>query len=451
MTSSSVGTDELTLLGSFIGKTGPRSKRQGKSRERQIFEKTLKSLEVIETNDEIIRTILEDIEDQSFFGDLINNTPHYPSQYKTTLRCYWRDTKRFAVQCTEYVLQNAKAWYESPKQQARKYARNIRRYQGRWIWASLLALYALTKFTSHTSPSDHYVAAEKRVQVTASDSLAMRTYHDDPLETMKTIQQYASANLQQLPNSRTTDSKNVQPFVDSQNSFDSETNARLPESQQQNDPAFTINTAKLAVKTSSSKIHTPIVQQNAPQRVESENPTMLKSILGDYKIDETTQQEEQPSVERPSTIDTFQEGKQSEENPTLQMIPTNSYKQELLPRNTIQEYLTRETNSDNSVSYKNQVPTESANEKYSTSLTETDAKKFNRTDTNRLEVLEVDLGIVEIRNRTELENSTKTQQMHEVWRPRHQGESKIPPAIPEDQLHPRYRPLSADEFSKGGL
>jgi hypothetical protein len=269
-------------------------------------------MEIMDKDDEMVHTTLQDMEETSFFADLMSTTPHYPSLYKTKLRHCWRECKKRGVAVRKYTAETATAFYHFPEERSRQCVETMWQHRGRFVWASLIVLYGLIKLilynTSFAYEYDMSSNIIKNIEVTASDSLAMRTYHEDPMDTIKTIQQYTpmdheissqnkahtiSPPLVEFQADRLvspgTAETQTSPRLPSPTSFGEATQGTISDAthippqyvktkyQLEQDPNLTVNTAKLAATMPSIKAEKPLLQQYTPLVTDRSRPIIQKT------------------------------------------------------------------------------------------------------------------------------------------------------------------------------
>ena len=444
----------MTLLGSFIQENtnSSRNKRERPQEEREIYEETLHLLKDSENDEEMIRTTLQEINcyDSSFLETLMANTPQYPSNGSTKMRPFWRIGKKQIILWTQLVLQFSSTCYESPHQQVQQcITTTIHRHRARCVWICLILLYGFKQFVWHDNHSnDVYSTSTQKIKVTATDSLAMRTYHEDPMDTIATIQQYSSAN-QYLPSvqvSPTITSKDMNPLDPFRDSNDTPTILSIPFAdtiipihdnskylrQQHHDPSLTINTAKLLTTTPSTKDTIPMVQQ---QRLpKTMIPTLQKSTIVDnpQKIVSSPLEETSP-IGLPKPIGTFQHVKTLASDATIrqEQTPVHVTKHDIAPNDAVGQ-TTPFSKDSTLLSKQTQVGPEQPNKRQ---------KGSNELQDNI--VTETRIGF---------SNNTVTEQPRvEIWRPRKRGESKVPPTTLDDLRHSRFRPIPAGDLPKRNL
>ena len=159
MHSSSIASDEMTLLGSFIQENtnSSRNKRERPQEEREIYEETLHLLKDSENDEEMIRTTLQEINcyDSSFLETLMANTPQYPSNGSTKMRLFWRIGMKQIILWTQLVIQFCSTCYESPHQQVQQsITTTIHQHRARCVWMCLILLYGFKQFVWHDNHSN---------------------------------------------------------------------------------------------------------------------------------------------------------------------------------------------------------------------------------------------------------------------------------------------------------
>jgi hypothetical protein len=476
-------SDEISLLESFVQTNTSRSNRRPRSRERQIYDETLDLLEIMENDDEMVQTTLQDMEEASFFADLMATTPHYPSLYKTKLRHYWRECKKRGAAARKYTAETATAFYESPEERTRQCVETLWRNRGRWIWISLIVLYGFIKlilYDAYAPFANEYDMSSnimKNVEVTANDSLAMRTYHEDPMDTITTIQQYTPVDHE--ISSKNKAHKKPPPLVEFQaerlvspGKSETQTSPRLasPKSlgsatqktvsdatdippqyvkskyQLEQDPLLTVNTAKLAATMPSTTAEKPVLQQYSPLGVDRSRPIIQKSTsLGRAPTRTVTPTETSKAV-LPKPIGSFKKVTQLEAKPGVNRIPVHVPKHNILPRHstTMTGTSTKSlshgiTKPDMVLSLENPIQNRPTKEKYSDQAESAISVTFTKSQETSVE----DSPVKEKVERNGL-GEIVMPAIEEGWRPRKRGESKTPPATPDDRLHTLLRTGSAN-------
>ena len=423
-----VSDDEMTLLESFLQKntitSSARNKRE-RSQEREIYEETLTLLQVMENDEEMECTTLHEKRsyDSSFMDTLMANTPHYPSKLSTKLRIFWRIGKKQSILWTQFVIQFSSTCYNSPHQQAQQCMTSIHRHRSRGLWICLILLSYCIWFMNRSD--NVYSTSTPKIKVTASDSLAMRTYHEDPMDTITTIQQY-STNNQPIPLVQAPTILS-EPTIDTTKPiYDNSKYLR-----HQHEPSLTINTAKLQQTPPLANGKTPkMVQQRLPKKAILVQKT---TILDNPQEMVSPPPQETSPIGLPKPIGTFQNIKTFDTTIRQKQTPVHMKKHDVVLNNVVSQptlFLEKSTTSSVSLLLGNQIHPQ----------TEQQNKEQKGSNVLRVNDTKASAG---------RSNGTVMEQPQvDIWRPRKRGESKVPPMTLDDTLHPRFRPIPAGDLPK---